>query len=66
VGAELFFIDGQAVWPNVNIQTRFLAILIELITHHGDDDDERADDEVDNVTSAHGLISLKSNAEYRQ
>jgi hypothetical protein len=38
--------------------------LIELITHHGDDDDECADDEVDNVTSAHGLVSLKSNPEH--
>jgi hypothetical protein len=54
IGVEkLFLIDGQAVWPNLNIQVWLLAILIELITHHGDDDDECADDEVDNVTSAH-------------
>ena len=63
--AELFFIDRQAVGANLNIQARFLAILIELITHHGDDDDKRADDEVDNVTSAHGPISLKSKPQYR-
>jgi hypothetical protein len=66
-GAELFFIDRQAVGANINMQAlRLLAILIELITHHRDDDDERADDEVHNVAATHGLISLKSNSEYGQ
>jgi hypothetical protein len=63
IGAELFFIDRQAVGAHVDMQAlTLLAILIELITHH----DERADDEVKNVPATHRLISLKSNSEYGQ
>jgi hypothetical protein len=52
--------------PMSMFKPSLLAILIELMTHHGDDDDERAHDEVDNVAAAHGPISLKSNSEHRQ
>jgi hypothetical protein len=43
-----------------------LALLVEVVTHDYDGDDECADDEVDDVAATHGLISLKSNPEYRQ
>ena len=62
----LFLIDGNAVRSNFDIQGRLLVVLVELITHDCDNDDERADDDVDDVAATHDLISLKSNSEYRQ
>jgi hypothetical protein len=32
-----------------------VAILIDLVAEHGDDDDERADDEIEDVAADHGL-----------
>jgi hypothetical protein len=61
VNAELLFIDRQALRANVDVYTlRLLAILIELITHHDHNDDERADDEVNNVAATHCLTSPKT------
>jgi hypothetical protein len=61
IGAELFFIDRETFWANVDVQAlRPLAILIELITHHDHNDDESADDEVNSVAATHCLTSPKT------
>jgi hypothetical protein len=58
-GAELFFIDRQTVGANVDTQAlRLLVLLIELITHDGDDDQKRADDEIEGIVATHDLISF--------
>ena len=59
VQPALFLLDRQAVGADIDTHTLgLLAILIELITHHGDNDHQRADDEVDDIAATHGPISI--------
>jgi hypothetical protein len=49
-----FALDLQTfLAADADAQARLLAVLIDLIAEHGDADGESADDEVENIVSAH-------------
>lgn len=55
----LLLIDGKAAWTNIDVHPfGLLTVLIELIAHHSDDNNQRADDEVEKIVASHSKVSL--------
>jgi hypothetical protein len=47
-------LDRETAGPNVDVEPlRLLVFLIKLVAEHGDDDDERSDDEIEDVVARH-------------
>lgn len=62
--ARLFALDRQAAGTDIDVESLGLvAILVELIAHHGDGDRQRADNQIEDVAASHGAPSDNSNRE---
>jgi hypothetical protein len=48
-------LDRQPAWPDIDVHAlRLVAVLIKLITQHGDGDRQRADYKIKHVAASHG------------
>lgn len=57
----LFALDRQPARPDIDVKPfGLMAVLIKLITHDGDGDRKRADEEVEDVIAGHAYLRCES------